>query len=219
MAVDPLDEAANQQRPGVEVDVIPAKAEQLTAAQSHRERQDEQRFEPIVCGQGQETTRIIGGQRVVFPVGKTWWTDGLRDVTAHQIHPFRDSSGMPPTGAPIWNRSRSRSDRSAPTAAARSYAPPPGNRSPHFGNDSAPVSPRSWDRTAVPDEPAWFKPHISVTYCNADPPAREVIDRLTRLRVTPPISVPVASVDLLELRREGHAYRWTIRHHIDFDSE
>ena len=69
---------------------------------------------------------------------------------------------------------------------------------------------------AVPDEPARFKPHISVTYCNADPPAAEVIRRLAELRQRSPISLPVASVDLLELRREDHAYRWDIRHHIDF---
>ncbi|SNQ47248.1 conserved hypothetical protein [Frankia canadensis] len=69
---------------------------------------------------------------------------------------------------------------------------------------------------AVPDEPAMFKPHISVTYGNADPPAAEVIHRLTKLRQQPPISLPATSVDLLELRRDGHAYRWDIRHHIDF---
>jgi len=68
---------------------------------------------------------------------------------------------------------------------------------------------------AVPDEPARFKPHISVAYCNATPPTTEVIRRLTDLRHRPPISLPVTSVDLLELRREDHTYRWTTRHHID----
>lgn len=68
----------------------------------------------------------------------------------------------------------------------------------------------------VPAEPARFKPHISVTYCNATPPATEVIRRLTDLRTRPPINLPVHSVDLLELRRDGHTYRWHIRHHIDF---
>lgn len=67
----------------------------------------------------------------------------------------------------------------------------------------------------VSNEPARFKPHISVTYCNGTPPAAEVIGRLTELRQCPPISLSVASVDLLELRRDGHTYRWDIRHHID----
>ncbi|ABW14900.1 conserved hypothetical protein [Parafrankia sp. EAN1pec] len=68
---------------------------------------------------------------------------------------------------------------------------------------------------AVPDEPARFKPHISVTYCNATPPADEVIHRLSDLRRQQPISVPVGGVDLLELRRDSHAYRWDVRHHTD----
>ncbi|WP_131787156.1 2'-5' RNA ligase family protein [Protofrankia symbiont of Coriaria ruscifolia] len=70
----------------------------------------------------------------------------------------------------------------------------------------------------VPTEPARFKPHISVTYCNATPPVAEVIHRLTELRRIPPITVPVTSVSLLELRREGHTYRWTIRRTITFTS-
>jgi len=68
----------------------------------------------------------------------------------------------------------------------------------------------------VPAEPARFKPHISVTYCNATPPADELIGRLTELRQVPPIVVPVTSVSLLELRREGHTYRWTTRHSVTF---
>ncbi|MBL7487623.1 2'-5' RNA ligase family protein [Frankia sp. AgB1.9] len=68
----------------------------------------------------------------------------------------------------------------------------------------------------VPAEPARFKPHVSVTYCNATPPAGEVIRRLTELRQEPAIVVPVASVSLLELRREGHTYRWSTRHTVTF---
>jgi len=68
----------------------------------------------------------------------------------------------------------------------------------------------------VPAEPARFKPHISVNYCNAAPPATEVIRRLAELRQFPPIEVPVTSVSLLELRREGHTYRWTTRHTATF---
>ncbi|OHV40826.1 2'-5' RNA ligase family protein [Pseudofrankia sp. EUN1h] len=69
----------------------------------------------------------------------------------------------------------------------------------------------------VPAEPARFKPHISVTYCNATPPAAEVVRRLATLRrEVPLVEVPVTGVHLLELRREGHTYRWTSRHEVAF---
>jgi 2'-5' RNA ligase len=68
----------------------------------------------------------------------------------------------------------------------------------------------------VPAEPARFKPHISVTYCNAAPPATEIIHLLADLRQIPPIAITVSSVSLLELRREDHAYRWTTRHTVNF---
>lgn len=63
---------------------------------------------------------------------------------------------------------------------------------------------------------AGFKPHISVTYCHSDPPARPLIDHLARLRDNPEyISVTVTNVSLLEVWRERRTYRWTERHRIE----
>jgi 2'-5' RNA ligase len=62
----------------------------------------------------------------------------------------------------------------------------------------------------VPDEPRRFKPHVSVGYCNAEVPAAELIDRVERLREIPPITISIDAVHLIELRRDGHIYRWDI---------
>lgn len=64
---------------------------------------------------------------------------------------------------------------------------------------------------AVPDEPARFKPHISVAYCHAKTDARQLRQRLAVLREIPPLSITVDQVALLELRREHHVYRWDVR--------
>jgi 2'-5' RNA ligase len=68
----------------------------------------------------------------------------------------------------------------------------------------------------VSDEPELFKPHVSLTYCHASVPAADLIDRLTRLRERPHTTVTVTGVDLVELRREGHVYRWDVRHRVEF---
>jgi 2'-5' RNA ligase len=67
----------------------------------------------------------------------------------------------------------------------------------------------------VPDEPARFKPHVSLAYCHAAVPAADLVARLARLRERPRTTVEVTGVDLVELRREQHVYRWDVRHHVD----
>lgn len=66
----------------------------------------------------------------------------------------------------------------------------------------------------VPDEPRRFKPHISVAYCNNDVPAAELIDRVAGLRRRSPLNIRVNSAHLIELRREGHTYRWNARESV-----
>lgn len=68
---------------------------------------------------------------------------------------------------------------------------------------------------AVPDEPARFKPHISLTYCHAEVSAQDLVRRVAHLRNIPPITIRVSSVDLVELHRDGHAYRWSVQEHLD----
>lgn len=62
----------------------------------------------------------------------------------------------------------------------------------------------------VPDEPAVFKPHVSIAYCNTETPAGDLVDQVRRLRDLPPISETVDSIRLLRLRRDDHAYRWDV---------
>jgi 2'-5' RNA ligase len=67
----------------------------------------------------------------------------------------------------------------------------------------------------IPDEPARFRPHVSLTYCHAAVPAADLAGRVARLRELPHTTVAVAGVDLVELRHEHRAYRWDVRHHVD----
>lgn len=68
----------------------------------------------------------------------------------------------------------------------------------------------------VPDEPRRFKPHISVGYCNDTVPAADLIDRVEALRGRPPITITVTSAHLIELRRDGHNYRWDVAESVTF---
>ncbi len=60
----------------------------------------------------------------------------------------------------------------------------------------------------VPAEPLRFKPHISVAYCNRAVPATDLAQAVRHLRSRSPLQIKVHDVDLVLLRREGHAYRW-----------
>ncbi|MFD3705168.1 2'-5' RNA ligase family protein [Nocardia sp. NPDC058658] len=57
---------------------------------------------------------------------------------------------------------------------------------------------------------ARFRPHLGIAYNNTDRAAAEVIDTVSRLRARS-VNVRVRRVELVVLRREGHAYRWDTR--------
>ncbi|MEU4347113.1 2'-5' RNA ligase family protein [Streptomyces sp. NPDC023838] len=54
-----------------------------------------------------------------------------------------------------------------------------------------------------------LRPHIGLAYANRTLPADRVRTALRPLRELKPVDIPVHQVDLVELRREGRAYRWT----------
>ncbi|MFJ4151960.1 2'-5' RNA ligase family protein [Streptomyces galbus] len=57
---------------------------------------------------------------------------------------------------------------------------------------------------------AAFRPHLGIAYNNCDRPAGPVIERVALLRANPAIAMRIQHVDLVELRREGAAYRWDV---------
>lgn len=61
---------------------------------------------------------------------------------------------------------------------------------------------------------AGFRPHLGIAYNNHDRPAAPVIDAASALRSLPPVPLNVTSVELVELRREGRSYRWTLVHSV-----
>ncbi|MFJ6982593.1 MULTISPECIES: 2'-5' RNA ligase family protein [unclassified Streptomyces] len=63
----------------------------------------------------------------------------------------------------------------------------------------------------VPRKPtALFRPHLSLAYNNRSRPAGPIIEAVTPLRGLPPVELYVQEVQLVELRREGRAYRWDV---------
>lgn len=66
-------------------------------------------------------------------------------------------------------------------------------------------------RREAPAHPAEiFWPHVSIAYCNTTQPVAPVMAQIEALRHLPPAEVLVTSVALVELRREGRAYRWEV---------
>ncbi len=59
-----------------------------------------------------------------------------------------------------------------------------------------------------------FRPHLGVAYNNRARPAQDLLPYLLPLRGLPPVRIPVRSVELVELRREEAAYRWTVLHSL-----
>ncbi|MDX6739563.1 2'-5' RNA ligase family protein [Actinocorallia sp. A-T 12471] len=59
-----------------------------------------------------------------------------------------------------------------------------------------------------------FRPHLGVTYNNRARPAKDLLPYLLPLRDLSPVRIAVRSVELVELRREGAAYRWTVLHSL-----
>ncbi|MEU5002059.1 2'-5' RNA ligase family protein [Streptomyces sp. NPDC021622] len=60
-----------------------------------------------------------------------------------------------------------------------------------------------------------FRPHIGITYSNRCMPAGPVRDAVSPLRSLDSVVVPVKRVRLVELRREGRAYRWDLIHEME----
>jgi 2'-5' RNA ligase len=53
-----------------------------------------------------------------------------------------------------------------------------------------------------------FWPHVSVAYSNTVQPTTTVRSKIEILRSLPPAEVPVTHLTLVELTRDGSAYRW-----------
>ncbi|GAA3086036.1 hypothetical protein GCM10020000_85760 [Streptomyces olivoverticillatus] len=53
-----------------------------------------------------------------------------------------------------------------------------------------------------------FRPHLGILYSNTQRAAGPVIEAVAELRDLPSVPLHVGTVDLVELRREGSAYRW-----------
>ncbi|WP_327356349.1 2'-5' RNA ligase family protein [Streptomyces sp. NBC_01304] len=60
-----------------------------------------------------------------------------------------------------------------------------------------------------------LRPHIGIAYSNRRMPAHLVRDAVLPLRALDSVTVPVRRVQLVELRREGHTYRWDVIHELE----
>jgi len=63
--------------------------------------------------------------------------------------------------------------------------------------------------------PETFWPHISIAYSNTTQPAAPIVTHIEVLRHLPPAEVPVTNIALVELRREGRAYRWRVLERVE----
>ncbi|MET8976249.1 2'-5' RNA ligase family protein [Streptomyces sp. NPDC004539] len=59
-----------------------------------------------------------------------------------------------------------------------------------------------------------FRSHLSLAYNNRRRPAAPVIPSVSRLRALPAVELAVPAVQLVELRREGRAYRREVRKNL-----
>ncbi|GAA3239855.1 2'-5' RNA ligase family protein [Actinocorallia longicatena] len=55
-----------------------------------------------------------------------------------------------------------------------------------------------------------FRPHLGIAYNNRERSAAELAPLLAPLRSLPSVALRVASIDVVELRREDTAYRWDV---------
>ncbi|WP_434447638.1 2'-5' RNA ligase family protein [Lentzea sp. E54] len=53
-----------------------------------------------------------------------------------------------------------------------------------------------------------FRPHLSIAYCNQTVPVPDLLPLVSRLRALRPAATSVEAVSLVELRRDGRAYRY-----------
>jgi len=56
----------------------------------------------------------------------------------------------------------------------------------------------------------FFRPHVSIAYCDRDLPAAPVVQAVAPLRSLAPVTVHVRALNLVVLRREGRAYHWHV---------
>ena len=63
-------------------------------------------------------------------------------------------------------------------------------------------------------ETSKFRPHLSIAYANDRLPVSDLLPMYDELRTLPRTVVTVSSVDLVELRREGPAYRYDEVHQL-----
>lgn len=64
-----------------------------------------------------------------------------------------------------------------------------------------------------------FRPHLGIAYNNRARPAAPVVDAVGQLRSLPPAVLDVATVELVELRRQDRAYRWRTVHSVPLRPE
>ncbi|MCP2316656.1 2'-5' RNA ligase [Nocardia amikacinitolerans] len=60
----------------------------------------------------------------------------------------------------------------------------------------------------MPPQTTEFRPHLGIGYVNRQQCAAPLISSVAALRGLPPVTARVDRVSLVELRREGRAYRW-----------
>lgn len=63
--------------------------------------------------------------------------------------------------------------------------------------------------------PETFWPHISIAYSNTAQPAAPIATHIEILRRLPPAEVLATNIALVELRREGRAYRWEVLERVE----
>jgi 2'-5' RNA ligase len=59
-----------------------------------------------------------------------------------------------------------------------------------------------------------FRPHVGIPYCNDAVPADPLGEAIAPLRSLPSVDIMVTHVDLVLLRREGQAYKWSTIHSL-----
>ena len=69
-------------------------------------------------------------------------------------------------------------------------------------------------RSLPGDTEEGFYPHVSLAYAGAAGDVAEVVGRIAALRDAHVGMWTVDHVDLVELRRDGQAYRWDLRHRV-----
>ena len=79
--VGPAKGAADLKHALVEIDVCPVEGEQFAAAHAGLERQDEQGFEAIAGGGGQERSGLLDGEGDDLDVRLAWWPDERHNIS------------------------------------------------------------------------------------------------------------------------------------------